>query len=200
MNTTLLTLLNLACAAGTPSPPSEASAQPATPTPLAATAPPPAQPPANLVSTTLRGALTHDPGGAWTLTPCSGAPTPLSGDPSPAVSTLGAGPWQVVIAVLPGAPPTLLEVDYASPVGDVCKTPLPIARGTEPGWALRWTGAAGTFETGAQTPEPVDTWTLGQGPCHDGAAGAYYHRTASVTVRGITYRGCAIEAVVAEGG
>lgn len=199
MNNALVTLLGLACAAGTPAPvdvPSPPVAPAVAPSP--APAPPPA--PTDLVATTLRGALSRGPGGAWTLTPCSGSPTPVSGDPSPALATLGAGPWQVVIAALPGAPPTLLEVDYASPVGDICKTPLPIARGTEPGWALRWSGASGTFETGAQPPATVTSWTLGPGPCHDGAAGAYYHRTASVTVRGITYKGCAIEASPPDGG
>jgi len=205
MNTALLPLLGLACAAGLPpvagDPPApETSA--AAPTPVLAppSAPAPTAPPgADLVSTTVRGALSRESSGAWTFTPCSGAATLLGGDPAPALTSLGAGPWQVVLAVLPGTSPTLVEVDYASPVGDVCNTALPLARGTEPGWALHWTGAVGTFETGAQPPEKVTSWTLGPGPCHDGAAGAYYHRTASVTVRRITYQVCAIEAFPSEG-
>ncbi len=201
MNIAILLVLGLACAASPPAgpPPAAPVVAPAASPPAevtAAPAPPPALPPAPPTSgpTTLRGSLAHEASGAWTLTPCSGVATAVSGDPTSALQGLGAGPWQVVIDALPGSPVALVEVAYASPVGDICRTPLPSARGTEPGWALRWTGSKGTFETGAQPPQTVDTWTLGPGPCHDGAAGAYYHRSASVTVRGITYRGCAIVA------
>lgn len=201
-------LISLACTARTPG---AAETRPDAAAPAVSTAPgaglapegaPAAAPTAaDLVSRTVSGALARAADGTWLLTPCGAAQTRLDGDPAYALTGLGPGPWQVVLAVLSGAPVlTLLEVDFASPAGDVCTFQLPLARGSEPGWALTWSGdpARGTFQSAGQPPLSVDQWTLGPGPCHDGATGAYYHRSARILVGGTEFHGCAVEATVGE--
>lgn len=208
-------LMPLACTARTPeaSEPRPEAAAPVS-APRGTDAPPPAEgalpaqlapaaagSSADLVSRTVSGTLAHAGDGTWLLTPCGAGQARLDGDPSYALTGLGPGPWQVVLAVLSGAPIlTLLEVDFASPAGDACTLQLPLARGSEPGWALTWSGdpARGTFQSAGQPPVAVDQWTLGPGPCHDGAAGAYYHRSARILVGDTEFRGCAVEATVGE--
>lgn len=204
-------LISLACTARTPgaAETSPKAAGPAISTAPGADAPSAGGAPAaaaaatdaDLVSRTVSGTLAHAGDGTWLLTPCGAGQARLDGDPSYALTGLGPGPWQVVLAVLSGAPVlTLLEVDFASPAGDACTLQLPLARGSEPGWALTWSGepARGTFQSAGQPPVSVDQWTLGPGPCHDGAAGAYYHRSARILVGGAEFRGCAVEATVGE--
>lgn len=200
-------LLLLACVAPEVVVPESVAAPAASPAPTPAASPAPASPAVGdgavgpphpirpRVSGVFPGVLSGS-GGAWTFTPCGAPPVSLEGDPSAALTGLGNGPWQVVLAARPGpARFGLLDVGYASAAGDACTLPLPSARGSEPGWALAWTAQGGTLEQAGATARalPPGSWTLEPGPCHDAGSGAYYHRSAVVTADGATLRGCAVD-------
>ncbi len=131
--------------------------------------------------------------GLWELVPCTRMPRELRGDLSEPLRGLGGGPWQVMLsATEQDGALFLVDVGYASPVGDVCQMRTPFARGTEPGWSASWSGSGGTFQSAGTDAVSAVSPTVTSGPCHDGSVGAYFHRSATIDVGGVHYVGCAV--------
>jgi uncharacterized membrane protein len=163
-------------------------------------------------------------GGRLTFEPCSGAGGVVGDLPDGAgaalVDELGAG--DVVMAMVRIEDGTIAEIRYAGPEGPDCSRLPPggdvEARGNEPFWTVRVTGASATV----YTPETMDgvvyrdgTWSrqdegqwrfeasgeggatlaldLIEGVCRDGMSGARFPFTATLVRRGRAERGCALE-------
>lgn len=182
---------------------SPAVASPAVGSPPNAAAAAPARTAEPFPTAVLHGTLSRtvtSGGENYRLVTCEGPALTLLGDASTALTGLGESPWQVIVSAGTCASCSgmlvIREMAYASPAGDVCGMTTPMARGSEPGWSAAFGATGLTFQSADQGPAgrllPLADLALEDKPCHDGAAGAWYHKTASITVGATVYRGCGV--------